>query len=865
MKKLAWIMMALTPAVLSAAGDFRLTVLENGLTLYTREDHSKPLISLFSVVDGGSRTETPDIAGLSHFYEHLIARGGSKRQGETEFRRRMNVLGEERIYTYDDGTAYGMTVPSPNFPEALWRLADFMMDLKPDSTSIIKERTIVMEEYKMSYADNPAGRVYEMLFKAAFTNSPYYPTTIGLPDVIRTADYNKLKTFYEERYVPNQIVMTVVGDFQTDWMIQQIRDAFGNYKPGRISFESSRVEPPQIAFRQISDSMEVSSTYVLMGYHLPPTASADTPALRVLSRILGEGGASRLEKALKLEENLALYVYSYPDFMRDASILYVGLQCDPEMEERAIRKVFAEIQRLAVHGAASEELAAAQEKLIAEDIMANETYMGQAESNTLYAVRKAQTMAVQMRDLIRSVRLEDLRRAARQYLDPTNATLAVIVPNGSTIRDYATIASQYAWKQADSVPASSSVAIQSLKLPNGLTLIAREDHASTTACVSVFIRGGQWLEPNGKSGVAYLTATLLNRGTEEYSREEFQAEKEQLGLNLWNSAAGDYLQAGFTGLSDRLSGGLHLLDQMLFHPTFPEIEFNRARDDQMQAVKAVEDQPWEYTHREALADLYRESPYRRLVIGAQADIQSLTREDVLAYYRKAFVPSNIVVAAVGDFDAAQLLQELRALWGDQPAQSAPAIEPVKDKPVKGIRTRSVFKDKDQNTFNYSWLAPGVSDPDFLPMVLAKRILSTKLFYKWIYDVGIAYRMWTRMFPALGQSRFYLEMGVSDHNFDRARQGVLDDLQVFLSRPVSAQDLELAKQDESTRHRMTYQTNQGIADGLGGWEALGLGYQYFEEFPKNLEAVTVKQVENAARKYLSTEDYHFVNVGRAKAE
>jgi zinc protease len=865
MKKLAWIIIAVTPAVLSAAGDFRLTVLDNGLTLYTREDHSKPLISLFSVVDGGSRTETADIAGLSHFYEHLIARGGSKRQGETEFRRRMNVLGEERIYTYDDGTAYGLTVPTRNFPEALWRLADFMLDLKPDSASILKERTIVMEEYKMSYADNPGGRVYEMLFKAAFTNSPYYPTTIGLPEVIRTADYNKLKTFYEERYVPNQIVMTVVGDFQTEALIQQIRDTFGGYKPGRISFESGRVEPPQTAFRQTSDSMEVSSTYVLLGYHLPPTASADTPALRVLSSILGEGGTSRLEKALKLEENLVLYVYSSPDFMRDASLLYVGLQCDPEKEERALRKVFAQIQKLATQGVTAEELAAAQEKLIAEDIMANETYMGQAENNTLYAVRKSQMMAVQMQDLIRSVRLEDVSRVARRYLDPTNATLAIIIPNGSPVRDYAPIAAEYAWMQPKAAAATTAAATRYLKLPNGLTLIAREDHASPTACVSVFIRGGQWLEPEGKSGVAYLTAAMLNRGTQEFSREEFQAEKERLGINLWNYAAGDFLQAGFTGLSDRMSGALHLLDQMLFHPTFPEIEFSRAKDDQLQAVKAVEDQPWEYTHREALADLYKQSPYRRLVIGAESDIRNLSREDILTYYRTAFAPSNIVIAAAGDFDAEQLLQELRGFWGDQPAQPAPVIKPIMDKPVKGIHTRSVFKDKDQNTFNYSWLAPAAADPDFLPMVLTKRILSTKLFYKWIYDVGIAYRMWTRMFPALGQSRFYFEMGVSDGNFDRARQGVLADLQAFLSQPVSADDLALAKQDESTRHSMIYQTNQGVADGLGSWEALGLGYRFFEEFPNKLETVTAKQVESAARKYLSGADYHFVNIGRAKVE
>jgi len=89
MKNLIVVAIILLP-VIAFAGDIQTTSLPNGLTLYTVEDHSKPLIGLFAIVDGGSRTETPDIAGLSHFYEHLIARGGSARQGETEFRRVMS-------------------------------------------------------------------------------------------------------------------------------------------------------------------------------------------------------------------------------------------------------------------------------------------------------------------------------------------------------------------------------------------------------------------------------------------------------------------------------------------------------------------------------------------------------------------------------------------------------------------------------------------------------------------------------------------------------------------------------------------------------------------------------------------------------
>ncbi|RJP77802.1 MAG: insulinase family protein [Candidatus Zixiibacteriota bacterium] len=864
MKHVILILTILLASTALAADSFQLTVLDNGLTIYTKEDHSKPLISLFSIVDGGSRTETPDLSGLSHFYEHLIARGGSKKQGETEFRRRMNVLGEEHIYTYDDGTAYGMTVPRENFPEALWRLADFMMDLQPDSVDIMKERTIVMEEYNMSYADNPEGWAYERLMRAAFTNCPYYPTTIGTPEVIQTATFDKLRTFYEERYVPNQIVMTVVGDFDTGEMLKAIRENFGGYKAGRISFEQGRIEPPQTAFRQTADTMNVTAAYAMMGYHLPPAAHPDGPALQVMAHLLGGGSHSRLDQALKVDSNLVHYVYASPDFMRDAGLLYVGFRCDPANEAEALKRVFTETRRLALEGITEEELAAAREKLIANEIMIRQTFRGQAEAMSQAHVKRAPHLATQLPALLRAVTADDVQRVAREYLDPVNATLSLIESPDHPASDYSALAASYSFREGGAQEAVAAVPTLYHKLPNGLTLILHEDHSSPTACVAAFVRGGQWLEGN-QPGVAWLTAELLDKGTQKYTRADLQTARDRLGLSLWNYAAEDYLQAGFTGLADKLDSGLDLLDQMLFHPTFPEEEFAKTRDDQVQAIRGIEDQPWELTHREVTGDLFQKSPYRHPVVGVEEAVGKLSRGDVRDHYRKAFAPGNVIVAASGDFDVQELKGRLERLWAGLPAGKVPKIALVEDAPAGGLKIRNVDKAKDQNTFNYTWLAVGVQHPDFLPLVLAKRMLSTRLFYKWIYEKGIAYRMWTRMFPRLGQTRFYFEMGVNDANLPVARQGILADLQVYLDQPLDAKEFETALQDEITRHTMSWQTNQSIADGLGSWEALGLGYRFYETFPERLAAVKAGEVQRVARKYLDPERYVLVNVGKAKVE
>ena len=866
MKKLTILyLILLLPALLFAGEGTRLTTLDNGLTLYTKEDHSRPLISLFSIVDGGSRTETPDIAGLSHFYEHLIARGGSKKQAETEYRRQMMLLGQSHIYTYDDGTAYGFTVPKENFDEALWRLADFMMDLIPDTAGIRKERTIVLEEYHMSYADNPQGRVYEQLLRTAFTRHPYYPTTIGLPEVIESADLEKLRTFYEERYVPNQIVMAVVGDFQTEKMIASIRHEFGKYPPGRISFELGEMEPEQTAFRQVADSMDVSSSYIMFGYHIPPTASPDMPAIKVMSHILGGASNSRLDKALKIDQNLVLYVHATPDFLRDPSLLYLSMQCAPENEEEVIRETLEAIRSLVSDGVTKEELTAAKEKLIADEILSNQTYRGQAENICRYAISESPSLAFQMANLLEAVTAQDVRRVAADYLNPSQATLSLIVPKGKPVRDYSTIVVEEKKDLGKLLWTPPEPQTLHAVLDNGLTVIVREDYASPTVCMTIFVRGGQWLEGEGKAGVAYLTADMLGRGTRDYSREQLLAIKEKLGINLWATAYEDYIQLEFNGLSKRLDDGLDILDQMLFYPTFSEENFKAAKADQLQAIEAVEDQPWEYTHREALADLYERSPYRNLVIGEAESVSKLSRKDVIHYYNEAFVPANMIVVAVGDVKASQLIKQVEALWGIKPKKKAPEIKLVQDEPSRTVSARHVFKQKDQNTFNISFLAVGVKDPDFLPMVLAKRILNTRLFFKYIYDKGMAYRMWTRLHPRMGQARFYFEMGVSDENFPVATKGILADLDTFLKNPISEEDLDIAKKDEITRNKMIYQTNEGVANALGYWETVGLGYKFFDEFPRKINKISAKQVEKAARKYLGVDRYQLVNVGTAEIE
>ena len=216
-----------TPPAPASAPSIYQETLPNGLRLVLVEDHSKPLAGLCIFVNGGSRTESPGLSGLSHYYEHLIFRGGSARQQELEFRREMQRLGEESGgYTTNDYTCYGFTSPTANLDEALWRSVDAWMALKLTEPKVAKERQVVMEEFNQG-EDRPDYKVYFQIERLMFRDHPYKRDTIGLKDTIENSKLSTFRTFYEERYVP--------ADVRWFWSITafHVDPARDNYKRAR--------------------------------------------------------------------------------------------------------------------------------------------------------------------------------------------------------------------------------------------------------------------------------------------------------------------------------------------------------------------------------------------------------------------------------------------------------------------------------------------------------------------------------------------------------------------------------------------------------------------------------------------------------
>ena len=869
----AWLLaIALTAVPPARAGEtIHRETLSNGMHVVLLENHSRPLVGVCIFVNGGSRTETPSLSGLSHYYEHLIFRGGSARQAELEFRKEMQRLGEESGgYTTNDYTCYGFTAPVDHFDEALSRSVDAWMNLRLSQEKVAKERQVVMEENHQGQ-DRPDYRVYYQIERLMFHDHPYKRDTIGLKEVIEGATLSTFKTFYDERYVPNQMVLAVVGDFDSGTMAPKIEKAFGSYHRGRDSFEQGLTEKPQTEFRMGVERMKTPSTHLYLGFHVPPYADPDAPALTVLASLLGKGTSSRLYRALKERDNVVTSIDAELEVRKDPGMFLIGAELPPANEAKAFGIIRDELRRLATEPVSAAELARVKSALLNRYAFDGQRMFRRAERLCLFATMADASLEPQWPKLLESVTADDIRRLARTTFPSTQASYSAVRPEGTEgPSEDAIHAMVAAWASAwpgggVSAATAGPAAPRREVLPNGVTLLLQEDHSSPVVAAVAIARGGQWIEPDGLAGVSNMAATLLRRGAGARSAREISDRAEALGMILGTGGSADFATATFQAPSRNLGDAWNLYCDVLLRPTFPSAEIAKVRQDLVEQVRTLGDRPFDYTNLQFARALYRQSPYRRAVEGDTTSLGRIQAADLRSAYRRMFCGANLVITVVGDFDGASFLAAAKRTLAALPRGAAVSVGGDPEQGAGSKQVAFVAKDQEQVTYNTGWLGCSVRDADYVPLRVLTSLIGDKVFFKYVYEKGVAYRSWFYMLDRLGQASVQNEMGVTPANFPMASSGVLEDVAAIVQGPITALQLQSTVDKILSRYRLGVQEDLALAQRLGYYEAAGLGYGYADRYPELVRKVTLEQIREVARKYLPADRYTRVAVGHEPTE
>lgn len=431
-------MLAMAPAAtfgqVPGADQVRSVTLANGMQIIVWPDRDIPNVALYNWVRVGSRNEVPGITGLAHFFEHMMFNGTSKR-APGEFDQVLEANGaRNNAYTSDDVTVYQDWFPRSALETVFDLEADRLRNLSFDPKVVESERDVVHSERRLRVDDSHQGRLTEQVQATAFIAHPYAIPTIGWPSDILSWSIDDLKSFYATNYAPNNCTMVIVGDVEPDSVIALARKYFESIpaqtppKPIRTS------EPEQLGERRVVVNAEAQTPLVQIAYHGISGADARRPALELLTRILTDGDASRLHRALVEEQKLAISADGYFSAGFDPGLVWFYLSLPADGDAKRTEDAFTEqIDRVIKQGVTKDELARARSQALADFWRGMATIDGKAQTLGTFAVLQGghQKLFSEPRAL-EAVTVEDIQKIATELLRTTNRTVGVLASPAPT-------------------------------------------------------------------------------------------------------------------------------------------------------------------------------------------------------------------------------------------------------------------------------------------------------------------------------------------------------------------------------------------------------------------------------------------------
>ena len=337
--------------------------LKNNLTVIVHQDKSTPMACLNIIYDVGARDEDENKTGFAHLFEHLMF-GGSINIPNYDEPLQL-VGGENNAFTTNDITNYYCTVPSENLETAFWLESDRMLSLAFDKKSLEVQRSVVIEEFKQRYLNQPYGDVWLLLRPLIYKVHPYKWATIGKEiKHIEDATMEDVKAFFKTHYNPSNAVLVVAGDVEVEQVKRLAEKWFEPIDAGVKPTRNLPVEPTQTEYRSLTVERDVPINSIYRAYRMCARADAEYHTIDLISDIMSRGNSSRLYKNLIKDKQLFSDIHAYVmgDFDKGLFVIS-GKINDGVTIEQAEAGIDAEIAKMQNELVAADELQKCKNKI----------------------------------------------------------------------------------------------------------------------------------------------------------------------------------------------------------------------------------------------------------------------------------------------------------------------------------------------------------------------------------------------------------------------------------------------------------------------------------------------------------------------
>jgi len=846
--------------------------LENGLKVILQENRSAPVVAIQVWVGTGSADERDDEAGISHVLEHMMFKGTVRRSVGEISRTVEGAGGSINAATSSDYTMYYIVIPSREFETGVDILADAIQHSMLDDGEIEREREVVLEEVRRS-DDRPFGRLIKDFFKTAYRHHPYRRPVIGFEKVIRQLRRTDLVDYIKRWYKPANMTLVIVGDVDLTRAEKVSRHYFGGIPPGPVPERRRAVEPPQKAQRSAVLSGDVSKSYLVLGWHIPGVRHEDIYALDILALILGQGKSSRLYREVLSRRQLVQMITSTSYTPLDTGLFWIQATLEPGNDRllKALEAILGETYSLKSTPVKSTELEKARLNLESDFIFGKQTMQGQARSFGYFqTVIGNVDFERQYLKRIRQVDENDLLRVARRYLRTENLTIALLKPKGISAPTHAElegIARKAEHESHLSEPVRADAEPHGVRhrvMPGGMTLIIKKKSDVPIVALRAVFLGGVRFETPENNGINNFIARMLTRGTTSRSAEAIASEVESIAGRMEGFSGLNSFGVEAEFLSRFLDRGLEIFTDVLLRPSFDPEEMEKTRRLILSAIDQIQDHPDRLVMDRFGRNLFRVHPYRMRMQGTRESVSRLSVRDLRSYYTSYAVPSNLVLAVVGDVEPEMIEERLHRLFaGFQAEEFAAPIIPREPRATE-IRKEHIPRDSRQAYIILGFLGASLDSPDRFALEVLDNILSGmggRLFTRLRDRNSLAYSVTSFNRLGLDPGSFGVYMGTAPEKLKQALSGILRELQEVRDHMVTQQELERAKRFIIGHHFIGLQRNSSQAAELAFNTRYGLGIDYTKQYLQKIQSVTREDVLKIAQRYINLDGYTLTIVGQ----
>jgi len=394
--------------------------LDNGLRVLIYKDKTTPLVAFNILYNVGARDENPERTGFAHLFEHLMF-GGSKniKNYDTVLQK---AGGENNAFTNNDFTNYYITVPKQNLETAFYLESDRMNELAFSKKSLDVQRNVVSEEFKQRYYNQPYGDVSLFLRPLAFKVHPYQWSTIGKEiRHITEASLDEVKDFFYKYYAPNNAILVIGGDVETDKMHKLCEKWFGDIPQRNVPAREIPAEPQQKEKRIITLDREVQADALYMAYHMCSRTDDDYFPADLISDLLSNGRSSLFNLNLIKSKKLFPEVDAYIQGSLDPGLMMIEGKLFPEVSFESAEKAIKEELNKLINGDFSErELEKVKNKSLSTQLFSKIGVLNVAMELAFYELLGNGEMINTIESKILSVTKNDICRVSQEIFQDSN-------------------------------------------------------------------------------------------------------------------------------------------------------------------------------------------------------------------------------------------------------------------------------------------------------------------------------------------------------------------------------------------------------------------------------------------------------------